>query len=314
MIAEQRRAGTTLALDAGQTAIKVHLTRSGGDTIQNVFPGIRTSQRLLPQLAGVVAAVGAELSDPIDVVTLGVSGLAESDADAAELLALFPSTRVREVHLAHDSVTSFLGALGDRRGAVIASGTGVVTLGVGAARVARVDGWGNIMGDAGSGYWIGRRGLESAMRSYDGREAPTALVDVVRSRWPDLENAYVDLQSDPDRVRVVASLAEAVTQLAPTDAVAAQITLHAARELAHSVITALRRVSDAEDHHEEVVAAIGGVFRSDSVRRRFEELVTEARPNARIEPAHGTALDGARSLSALAEQHPLKAHVFVAAT
>ncbi len=50
-----------------------------------------------------------------------------------------------------------------------------------ATRVARVDGWGNIMGDAGSGYWIGREALDAVMRAYDGRGPQTALTDVVRA-------------------------------------------------------------------------------------------------------------------------------------
>ena len=88
----------------------------------------------------------------------GISGLTDQDADAAALLSLLAGTGIRSTVLAHDSTTSYLGALGDTRGAVVASGTGVVTLAVGVETVARVDGWGYIMGDAGSGYWIGRAG------------------------------------------------------------------------------------------------------------------------------------------------------------
>ncbi len=78
-------------------------------------------------------------------------------------------TSIAEVALAHDSTTSYLGALGDEPGVMITSGTGVVTLAVGPDDVARVDGWGWIMGDSGSAYWIGRNALEAAMRGYDGR-------------------------------------------------------------------------------------------------------------------------------------------------
>ncbi|HET9770573.1 MAG TPA: hypothetical protein VFS16_06775, partial [Acidimicrobiia bacterium] len=35
--------------------------------------------------------------------------------------------------------------------------------------VACVDGWGHLLGDTGSGFWIGRRGLDAALRAHDGR-------------------------------------------------------------------------------------------------------------------------------------------------
>ncbi|MDW4571915.1 BadF/BadG/BcrA/BcrD ATPase family protein [Microbacterium sp. M3] len=306
--------GVRLAVDAGQTGTKVRVERDGREAADRLYPGVRTHEPLLPQLARIAEALHEEVDAPLDVVALGVSGLTGPDADAAHLLSLLGTLGTRRVLLTHDSVTSFLGSLGDRRGAVIAAGTGVVTLGVGATRVARVDGWGNIMGDAGSAYWIGRAALEAAMRAYDGRDAPTALTEVVRERWPNIEDAYIDLQSDPDRVRVVASFAESVTALAGTDAAAAQISLHAARELSRSVIAALEKVADPlEPDADEYVSAVGGVFRSEQIRTRFQELTVEARPHVHIEDARGTGLDGAALLPLLSAGHPLRSHISVAA-
>jgi N-acetylglucosamine kinase-like BadF-type ATPase len=303
-----------LAVDAGQTGTKIRVEGDGRDAIDRLYPGVRTHEPLLPQLARIAEALHEEVDAPLDVVSLGVSGLTGPDADAQHLLAMLGALGTRQVLLTHDSVTSFLGSLGDRRGAVIAAGTGVVTLGVGATSVARVDGWGNIMGDAGSAYWIGREALEAAMRAHDGREAPTALTEVVRERWPNIEDAYIDLQSDPDRVRVVASFAESVTALAGTDAAAAQISLHAARELSRSVIAALEKVADPLDPDaDEYVSAVGGVFRSEQIRTRFEELTGEARPHVHIEDARGTGLDGAALLPLLSPRHPLRGRISVAA-
>ncbi|WP_341476215.1 BadF/BadG/BcrA/BcrD ATPase family protein, partial [Cryobacterium zongtaii] len=59
------------------------------------------------------------------------------------------------------------------------AGTGVVTLAVGVHDVARIDGWGNLIGNAGSGYWIGRAALEAVMREYDGRGPVTVLTATV---------------------------------------------------------------------------------------------------------------------------------------
>ncbi|WP_434810533.1 N-acetylglucosamine kinase [Microbacterium sp. bgisy189] len=303
----------SLAVDAGQTGTKIRLTRTGGAPVELTYPGVRTHEPLMPQLASVAHALHGDIDQRFDVISVGVSGLTSADADAATLLRLTAGLGARRVLLTHDSVTSFLGSLGDARGAVVAAGTGVVTLAVGARRVARIDGWGNIMGDAGSAYWIGREALDAAMRAYDGRISPTALTGVVKEQWPDIEQAYIALQSDPERVRIVASFAAAVTELAATDAAAAQISLRAARELALSVSTGLSRVTDPEDSREgRVVGMVGGVFRSPVIRSRFEELMGESWPEVEIRVPQGTGLDGAATLPELEDAHPLHAQIAVA--
>ena len=116
----------SLALDAGQTGVKVRVARTGAEPVDQLFPGVRTDAPLFPQLAEVArAAAGGEL---VDVLTAGVSGLTSAEDDPAEWRALVHDLAPSRVLLAHDSVTSFLGTLGDQHGAVVASGTGVVTL------------------------------------------------------------------------------------------------------------------------------------------------------------------------------------------
>jgi N-acetylglucosamine kinase-like BadF-type ATPase len=300
-----------LAIDAGQSGMKVRVRGSAQPDLDLLFPGIRTHEPLLPQLAEVALRVSDETGRHPDVVAAGVSGLTDRESDAALLLSLVRSTGAREAMLAHDSITSFLGALGDVSGAVVAAGTGVVALGVGRHSVARVDGWGNIMGDAGSGYWIGREALDAVMREHDGRGEPTALTAVVRERWPDLESAYIQLQTAEDRVQVVASFSQAVSDLAPTDAVAARICRGAARELAITATAALARTAEPGDVGR-AVCAIGGVFHSPMVHDRFAALLHESVPGAHLESPRGSGLDGTVALPSLAPAHALLSLVSVA--
>lgn len=299
---------STVAVDAGQTGMKVRILDAGGAASEMLLPGIRTHEPLLPQLSAAVRTIADRGAERVEVVSFGVSGLTEKEADADAVLRDLSDLGVGTVLLAHDSATSFLGALGDTRGAVIAAGTGVVTLGVGRNAVARVDGWGNIMGDAGSGYWIGRAALEAVMRAHDGRGPATALSDVVTAHWPHLEDAYIELQGSPARVSIVASFAQHVAELAATDEVAHTIGLAAARELAHSTVTALRRVADHTGDADERlhVCAIGGVFRAEFIAHEFASLVSAQVAQVRIEPARGSGLDGVAALPHLAAGHPLR--------
>src|SRR6266404_4367877 len=54
-------------------------------------------------------------------------------------------------------------------GIVIVSGTGSCVYGRGGTRVARAGGWGHLLGDHGSGYWIALTGLRASIREYDRR-------------------------------------------------------------------------------------------------------------------------------------------------
>ncbi|MGQ7787633.1 N-acetylglucosamine kinase [Nesterenkonia sp. K-15-9-6] len=300
-----------VAMDVGQTSTKVLIRDVLGPERRFRLGGVQTDRPLVPQLRILIAHALGDVGENA-VVTLGVTGLTPRDADAAVLLELPGGLAAREVRLAHDSVTSALGALGDSRGAVVAAGTGTVALGVGRGRVARVDGWGNIMGDAGSAYWIGRAALDAAMRAHDGRGPQSAFTDVAAAYWPDLEGAYVQLQNDPERVSTVASFAAEVSRLAEMDAVCAEICAQAGRELAHTAGTALRRVEEPQGDDPTQVAAIGGVFASPAVLRAFQDRLVDVAPRARLISPEVDGVDGSALMAGLSEAHPLRALISVA--
>lgn len=299
-----------LAVDAGQTGIKLRLSTGPGSRRREILlPGVQTHKEILPQLAAAISHAQREAGTAFATIAIGSTGLTRAEYDAAKLSAMLEAPRGQRVLLAHDSVTSYLGALADGPGAVVAAGTGVVTLAVGEKSVARVDGWGNIMGDAGSAYWIGQQVLICVMRAHDGRGPATALADLVREQWPDLEEAYISLQSSATRVALVASFARSASELAATDQVAADICRRAAGELAQSVATALDRVRTTAAGTPQPVACLGGVFGSELIMSEFASRLAQLEPTAVLQPAAGSGLDGAEHLASLAPEHPLQSMV-----
>ena len=220
-----------LALDAGQTGIRSILI-NGDSRVEKHFDGLKTHIELFPQLTEVINVALAEAPDEV-TVAIGMTGLTDSQSKPKELLDSLDS-KARAMLLAHDSITGFLGSMGLNHGTVTAVGTGVVTLSVGENEMARVDGWGNLIGDAGSAYWIGRTALEAGMRSYDGRGEKTALLDLLTDNFSHPENAYIELQTHPDKVAYIASFAKQVIDLANTDATAKRVIENAGAELALS--------------------------------------------------------------------------------
>ncbi len=178
---------------------------------------------------------------------------------------------------------------------------------MGRESIARVDGWGYIMGDAGSGYWIGREALDAVMRAYDGRGPQTALTEPVRERWPDLEQAYITLQTAEDRVSIVASFAADVARCADGgDCVAGTITTAAAQQLADSVTTALRGSCAAATRSSPCArsAASSAPGCSSTRSQRRCPAPSTARRSSSANP-RGEGIDGTIALADLAPGHPL---------
>lgn len=71
-------------------------------------------------------------------------------------------------YVGSDMDSGFAAAFGaDENGIIIVSGTGSCVYGRNESRTARAGGWGHLLGDHGSGYWIALTGLKAAIREYD---------------------------------------------------------------------------------------------------------------------------------------------------
>ena len=229
-----------LAIDAGQTGIKTSLFLGDVSHSESNYAGLRTDSKILPQLALVIDQEFERLSGQFSSVCLGVSGIEALSGKAEQISRHITCDWQGELRIAHDSVSSYLASLGTEVGVSAAVGTGTVTLGVGDNSIARVDGWGNILGDDGSGFWIGKAALKAALRAHDGRGPETSLVEFMAD-FPNPEAIYVELQGDDNRVARIAGYARRLFEHVSKDSIARRIALDAADQLAWSVNSAARR-------------------------------------------------------------------------
>ncbi|TNC73291.1 BadF/BadG/BcrA/BcrD ATPase family protein [Rubellimicrobium roseum] len=95
---------------------------------------------------------------------LGLAGV-NGKGFAERLRAALPFARLR---IETDAVTAVKGAMGPGDGVVAALGTGSVFAVQRGGRVRQIGGWGLVLGDEGSGAWIGRAILSRALRAQDG--------------------------------------------------------------------------------------------------------------------------------------------------
>ena len=121
-------------------------------------------------------------ADPSDVacICLGMAGVdrPEDKKIVKALIAEFlPESECISVN---DGVIALVGGANRPVGIIVISGTGSIAFGFNeAGDLARSGGWGNVLGDEGSGYGLGLRALRAVVRAHDGRMPPTKLREVV---------------------------------------------------------------------------------------------------------------------------------------
>jgi N-acetylglucosamine kinase-like BadF-type ATPase len=88
------------------------------------------------------------------------------------------------LRIVHDALPVLAAGTPEGWGIALIAGTGSFAYGQDrSGRSVRAGGWGFLMGDEGSGYWIATHGLRVAAQSADGRVPPTRLVEAFCERF-----------------------------------------------------------------------------------------------------------------------------------
>lgn len=232
------------------------------------------------------------------VATVGLAGMdTRYDFELFESEAV-PRIAAERVLVRHDAEIALVGATAGEPGIIVIAGTGSAAGGRNReGRYLRCGGWGYILGDEGSAYWLGRNALTAVLRASDGRGPETMLTGLV------LEALGIDAPEDIIRevyvkgmsVKEIASLAPLVTLAAGKgDAVARRLIDEAARLLAEHVWALASRLGLGAEGPVKV-APVGGVFRAGKLilepfKRYIEEKVEAELIEPRFPPAVGALL------------------------
>ena len=291
-----------VALDVGKTNLRAEVRERGRCRLR-VSEGVRgwmgapgPRAALLAQLAEVCGALPEAGS-----LTSAGAGIAGYDSAAAEeknevtgaLRMALPRARVR---VASDARTAHLGAFRGEPGALLLAGTGAVALAVDPAGASYwAGGLGPVLGDEGSGGWIGREGCLAAARSIDGRGPATALARRCERTFGVAATqlgALVAASPSPAGLfgRFASDVLEAWLE---GDEQAGCIAEQAAAHLAAAAIAVLRRL----DARNRRFAVVGGLSAHAAFAAALTSRVAAAVPEAVRVPARGDALDGAALLA-----------------
>ncbi len=111
---------------------------------------------------------------------LYVSMVGSADALRRKLSAY---AKVQEVIALNEGEISLPGAIQSRKGVIALSGTGSVVFALDGDACDCSGGWGSLIGDEGSGFYIGRKGIAAVVKEYEGCGPETLITKLIYDKY-----------------------------------------------------------------------------------------------------------------------------------
>ncbi|QIC05935.1 N-acetylglucosamine kinase [Brevibacillus sp. 7WMA2] len=247
----------------------------------------------------------------VDCAVFGIAGL-DTSYDRALIVKLVNQVlfdlniQIKKLIVENDCVAALLGATRGKPGILAIAGTGSIVCGIGKdGKRSRVGGWGHLVGDEGSGYWIGKQALTAIFQASDGRSDATLLAEEVLTylQIEDVEQlfhwVYNEKTYSVDRVGELSRLVSRAAHQG--DQTAHRILERATDEL----FAGIKTVMDQLDLQELACQVIlqGGVLKHEPlVRQRLIQSISEYAPQAIVddneqEPIQGVIAMGLFAMS-----------------
>jgi N-acetylglucosamine kinase-like BadF-type ATPase len=133
-------------------------------------------------VAGAWRHAGGEMT-AVSAAFLGMAGVVSEDDRRAIAAVAESQGLAHAIEVDHDIRSALAGGLAGRPGIALIAGTGSSCYGRRADGTCwRSGGWGYLIDDIGSGYWLGVQGLAAITRAYDGRGEATSLAGPLMER------------------------------------------------------------------------------------------------------------------------------------
>ncbi len=280
---------TVLGLDSGGTKTLAALADRDGRVLR-LWRGGSLDPVSVPDWPERLEALVTGLAPEASVLGLPYHGeiadLSQRQQDTAR--ALLPG----RVLVDNDVRIAFDGAFAGGPGALILAGTGSMAWASLGGPQHRSGGWGDLFGDEGSAYWIGREALAALSRELDGRLPPSRFsAGLLRALGVGPEAVLDWCQAQDHQRSAIAGLARVVATLAEAgDPVAITILTRAAEALAETLQAAWRNAAGPRPLRW---SHAGGVMTNPLIQRHITALVGVAPEPCRLPPVGGALLRAA---------------------
>ena len=234
-------------------------------------------------------------------VVLGTTGAGRrSDAETLEKAfanyCQSKSIQLKSFRVESDARIALEGAFSGNPGSILIAGTGSIMFGKDAKEnIHRVGGFGRYIGDEGSGFAIGKKGLIAASRAFDGRGGKTTLLNLLAEKFKidTPENLIIEVYRNNFDIASAAPLVfEAAEQ---NDPACLKIIEEETDELLLHLVTMHEKINETVLH----VSFIGGLISSDNIySRTLLKKIKDSPVDIHIKPADHPPAMGAVLMAA----------------
>ena len=301
---------TVIGIDGGGTKTAAVILNRRGQALGFGLGGPSTYGVVPPEVTRASIAEAAEAaarqagidSPHFDAAFLGLGNVvSETDRAAVQEIALsLGLAEEARIGVDHDIRIALAGGLSGRAGIVMIAGTGSSCFGVNAAGESwRSGGWGPLIDDEGSSYWLGIQAMRAAVFDYDGRGQRTLLTQSVCDRFSiqcmdDLMNRLYAAEMPRTEIAALAPLIFAAA--AKGDVVAQSIIRYGCEAMADCAQAVARRL-DLDTGPSEL-AITGGLTNAGALLLHpFQDAVKRRLPACQVKEAELIPVIGAALLA-----------------
>lgn len=293
-----------IGIDGGGTKTHCLLAKLDGTVIHECYGGPSNflvqgiepvSATLLSLITSCIEKINISFTE-IDVMLLGTTGAGRrSDAERLEngFINFLAEKKIKlnQFRVESDARIALEGAFSGKPGSILIAGTGSIMFGKDAqGNIHRVGGFGRYLGDEGSGYVLGRKGLVAVSKEFDGRGKATLISAFVKEKFR-IDSPEILITEIYKNNFDIASVAPLVIEAAEmNDQLALRIIEDETDELLLHISTMQKKLSEKV----LLTAFIGGIITheniySNSLRKKIDENL----PNVVVKETENSPAMGA---------------------
>ncbi len=284
-----------IGIDAGGTKTMGLLADASGTVLSRMRSGsanlvVKGELAVEKTLFEVIDAL--EAPEPVAALCLGIAGVDRPNEEQLLRDVLRRLGQRQPLRVVNDAFIALVAGAPSGLGIAVVAGTGSIAYGVDpSGTAARSGGWGYLLGDEGSAFWLGHAAVRLGIRAADGRGQATSLFDRICAKLGITDPSglvawFYDQELSRNRVAELASLVEAASN--DGDGPAEDLLDQAAKHLARAARAVARQLTFPGPYP---IVLAGGAFKAcPSLYRRLEARLTLPEVEVRlldVEPAMG---------------------------
>ena len=293
-----------IVFDCGATKTECALADINGNILYTTTGGAanflvtgtdETSRIILSLLNDCIRKFNTDYSE-IEQIVIGAAGAGrKKDAEKLEssLHKIFSTDeiKIKSLKVVSDAQIALQGAFPNEAGCILIAGTGSIIYGKDEnGNIYRAGGFGRLLGDEGSGFSIGRKGLKAAAKYFDGRGDETLIFKLIEEKYS--INSADELITKVYKENFnIPSIAEVVINAAENkDQTAHQILLEETEELIHHISTMMKKMNV----NDLRISFAGSLISNKNIySEMLRDKITTSLPSVKIVTPKHSPIEGA---------------------